>query len=131
MKENHIGLKSFLPIYIFSAGVSRFLPDFLAVSVFVVCLIIFVAMRKQFPKRKTLLIVNYILLVFCSLHFFAFCLMKIPDGETYESPSDENAAESIAVILSLPLSFIFSLVAGILFDFWNNENLKLNENHEL
>jgi len=127
-REKHIGIIAAVPIYILSILLSRFLPDILMVSIFSICLIFFVLLRNQYFKRKKVLFIIYFLLVFSSIHFFGFCLMKIPDGETYDSPSDENASKSIAIALSLPISFIFSIVAGIMFDFWKNKSLNGNSN---
>lgn len=126
--EKHIGIISAIPIYIVSMLSSRFLPDMLAILVFIICFGILFALRNQYFNRKKIIYLIYFLLIFCSIHFFAFCLTKITGGETYDSPSDENTAESFAIMLSLPLSFIFSLVAGILFDFWKNKNFKFDLN---
>jgi len=126
--EKHIGIISVIPVYIFSVLLSRFLPDILAISLFIICFVMLIALRSQYFKRKKIIYLIYFLLIFCSIHFFAFCLMKIPDGEAYDSPSDENSAEGVAMMLSIPLSFVFSLVAGILFDFWKNKNFKFDLN---
>jgi len=123
MDSKYILVKSTIPIYILSVLLSRFVSDMLAMSIFIVCFVLLILLRNQYFEWKKIFFLLYFLLVFSSIHFFAFCLIKIPDGETFESISDEKNAETVAIILSLPLSFIFSIVSGILFDFLKNKKL--------
>jgi|GEM_PF-4814811 len=126
-QERNIGIISAIPAYVLSALLSRFVPDVLSVTFFTVCLVLFIALRKQYFKRKKIMFLNYALMVFCSIHFFAFCFQQIPDGTSYESPSDESAAKSMAIVLSIPCSFIFSIFSGVLFDVWKNKNVLWNK----
>lgn len=123
--EYLFGTFSWLPILVTSYFLSRFVPDYIAISLFIICFIIVLFTKKFYNKNKIFFIISFIILIFCSIHFFAYCI-KILDTTEYESIIEEKTAESLSWILFLPLSFIFSLVMGILFDVWKNKFTKVN-----
>ncbi|MDY0090603.1 MAG: hypothetical protein RBR78_09585 [Flavobacteriaceae bacterium] len=118
--EYLFGTFSSLPILITSWFLSRFVPDYVCISLFIVCFIIVLFTKKKYNKNKIFFIVSFIILIFSSIHFFAFCI-TILDTTEYEDVFERKEAESLSWILFMPLSFIFSLAMGVLFDVWKNK----------
>lgn len=60
-------------------------------------------------------------MLFFALHFFGFCIIEL-DTTEYDSPSDEATSDAVSWVIYVPLAFIFSLIAGLLFGKWKNHN---------
>jgi|SRR5690554_4123525 len=117
--KKHFGIIWFLPVFIASVFLSGFIPNAIGVGLFIINFITFLLTKKCYNKREAFFNVNFILMIFSSLHFFGYCIIAL-DPTEYDSISEEKTAEAVSWVLYLPLAFIFSLTAGLLFDKWKN-----------
>ncbi|RZK57525.1 MAG: hypothetical protein EOO87_02690 [Pedobacter sp.] len=115
--KKHIGLISFIPAFIASLLLSRFIPHYICIALFVLSFFIFFFTKKHNQKYKSLFTLNFLVMIFCSLHFWAYCVTEF-DFTEYDSFYEERNAIGLSWIFYLPLSFTFSFIASLLFDRW-------------
>lgn len=117
--KRHFGIIWFLPIFIASVLLSRFIPNLFGVFLFIISLFAFLFTKKCYAKRELFFKINFMVMLFFTVHFFGFCITELNTTE-YDSPSDEATSNAISWVIYLPIAFVFSLTAGLLFDKWKN-----------